>query len=123
MALLDRKTECCGASFESDDISILGLTLISFPYIVIYWLLFPITLPWQILSRDDSLLYIILKANVEMIRKAHIFPQLKCQLSGKLYTISPILSGFVFQFFNLSCLFLFWTTIVGSISGVMYIWP
>jgi len=123
MGVLDRNTECCGANFENNNISILGLFLVSCPFIIFYWILFPLTLTLHFVSKGKSIFSIIHRANNDLVRKAQIYPKLKCSISGKLYGVSPFLSGWVFRYFNLTCLMMAWVLLTGLFVGVKFLWP
>jgi hypothetical protein len=123
MGLLDRNTECCGANFENNNISILGVFLISCPFIIVYWIFSPVLLPINYFRKNSFLMSTIYKANVELIKKITILPNLKCIISGKLYFISPRLSGWCYKNFNLICLLIMWLMAILLTYGVKILWP
>jgi hypothetical protein len=118
MGILNRETECCGASFENNNISTLGLLLISIPYTAVYFILFPIIF---FLNKSNPL-SVIFNANLTLIKSANILPNLKCKVSAKLYNVSPRLSGLTFKFFNLAVLYIIWMAIISACAGVSFLW-
>lgn len=107
MKILDQKTGCCGASFEKNNISFVGLLTFSFPMLIIssaVWGILKLT-PFYRLS-EKSVLFVIIKSNLELIQKKSIMAKWKCLISARLFSFSPRLSGFLFKYFNL-LLFLF----------------
>ena len=118
MGILNRESECCGASFENNDISILGLLLISIPYTFFYTLLFPLIF----FLRKNNPISIIFRANLTLIKNINILPNLKCKLSAKAYPLSPKLSGITFKYFNLSVLYTIWMIAISIIFGAIFLW-
>ncbi len=123
MGILDRNTECCGANFENNNISKLGLFLISCPYIIIFWIFSPLILLFSFKKKNKNLLVVIYRAKIELIRKAILYPKLKCSISGKFYGVSTWFSGWIFKYFNLCLLLLWWAFLIALFWGVWFIWP
>ncbi|MBT3583802.1 MAG: hypothetical protein HN509_02755 [Halobacteriovoraceae bacterium] len=122
---MDRTTECCGANLKTERISILGMLTLSLPLLAISLLLMPLSWPLQFLGlkKLHQVNTIILRANMDLIQSSSILPNLKCNLSGRFYRISPWLSGFNFRYFNLIILSGFFFTILSGAFIVIRVWP
>jgi hypothetical protein len=122
MALISRDTGCCGANFEREEISIIGLLTISMPYFLLYIVLWPVLFLLRLaappLRPFLRVLRVIFEANVKAVADSRIFPRVKCSLSGKLFRISPFLSGLAFRWFNFAVLGMIWLVVIGLAVGV-----
>ena len=108
MVRLNRKIECCGAGFENENISLLGVVTFSFPLVLIGFVFLPFYLLLQFIfpgfSKWTQAVRIIFQANLKLIEKAELAPRWKCELSSRLIPQFPRAAGLVFRYFNLGIL-------------------
>lgn len=101
MDFLEQDKECCGASFEKNHISLLGLITFCVPlfYIssILVIILFPLQLLFKTAYRFSIQLY---HANTRLIQSKNILSRTKCEWSGKLFTLSPFIAGIFYKTFN-----------------------
>lgn len=107
-------TGCCGADFRSDKVTITGLWTLSVPLV---YLSAPAAVLGPLLGEGWArrLIRVLLTANLDLIRQATVIPGLRCSLAGRLYAVSPRLSGFSYRYFNLVVLTLPWACFAAAI--------
>lgn len=120
MSLFEQDNGCCGARFNKNQISTLGLLTLSLPLIYISLifivLLFPIT---KIFKVDFRILSIVLKSNLKLVREQNIFSKTKCEMTSRLIPFSPLIAGKIFKFFNLIFLTSIWILLLLILFGVL----
>ncbi len=107
-------TGCCGADFRNDKVTITGLWTLSVPLV---YLSAPAAALGPILGEGGGrrLFRVLLTANLDLIRQATLIPGLRCELAGKLYAVSPRLSGLAYRYFNLAVLTVPWACLAAAI--------
>ncbi|MFH2203257.1 MAG: hypothetical protein ABIJ96_09105 [Elusimicrobiota bacterium] len=108
------ETGCCGADFRSERVTFTGLWTLSVPLI---YLTAPASALGPLLGRGRTRRFIdiLLRANMDLIRRATLIPGLRCALAGALYPLSPRLSGFAYKHFNFTLLSLLWAVVLAVI--------
>jgi len=105
-------TGCCGADFRNDRVTVTGLWTLSVPLVYL-------SIPAAVLplgeGRVRRIFRVLLTANLDLIRQATLIPGLRCELSGKLYAVSPRLSGLAYRYFNLAALTIPWACCAAAI--------
>lgn len=105
MEFLRQDAGCCGADFNKNNISYLGLLSFSFPAVLF---LAPLMLIFRFLKTLKSPYFnkvffaieIIFNANKKLIQTMPILSKFKCQLSGSFFRFSPYFSGWIYKYFN-----------------------
>lgn len=109
-------TGCCGSNFRENSASILGLMTLSLPAIILSLFLIPILSLGGILNSNAKRLklkvFVILKANLNLIHSAPLIAKTRCILAGKAFSYSPKFSGIIYRYFNLSLLILLWSGVI-----------
>lgn len=116
------KIECCGSNFENDNISSIGLLTLSTPIIIISSLLYIVFLALSfipIFKNFVATLKIVIKANIQLIEKKDFNPRIRCNLSSYLSPLSPSLSRFAYQHFNLMLLLFPWMLFVAGVCTLV----
>jgi hypothetical protein len=105
MSLIGEKIKCCGAGFEGDTISLVGIYTLAIPALVLLLPLLMITFSIALVSPSRISAHNLLKdvffANLRAIEKSELAPRLKCHIVGILFPYYPRISGIFFRFFNL----------------------
>lgn len=121
MSLFDQDIGCCGASFEKNNISFLGLLTFSATVIVVLSLTWVVTFPVCIFTHKlHDLIKVIIRANQDLIKSSSILRKTKCIGAGKILRYSPWLSGIFFRYFNYAFLFSSWLVVGGALSWLVF---
>ena len=119
MSVFDQDIGCCGASFEKNKTSFLGLLTFSVTAMIVLVLVYFVTLPLYLFSsKFHNLMKIIFNANKDLLKKNNILRKSKCQIAGKLLRYSARLSGLFFNYFNYTIFFSCWLVLLGTILWV-----
>lgn len=113
--MFDQELECCGAEFEKDHISFIGLLTLSLPLLVICSI---IKVLFLIIFKKNRSIELLINANFKLIKQKNILTRSKCQLSSFVFKLSPRLSGLIFKYFNLTFLLIIWLIAILSIYQV-----
>lgn len=117
MSFFDQDLGCCGASFEKNNISFLGLLTLSASAVIFLSILWIATLPLSFLMKTwHRTIALIIKANCELIKNSSILRKTKCETAGKILRYSPRLSGLFFKSFNFVILFSCWMVCFAGLS-------
>ena len=110
MSFFDQDLGCCGANFEKNNISFLGLLTLSATAVILLSLVWVISLPIYLVTKSwHNLLGIIIRANSDLIKNSSILRKTKCEVAGKILRYSPRLSGLFFKSFNFVILYSAWS--------------
>jgi hypothetical protein len=109
MSMFDQELECCGAEFEKNHISFFGLLTLSFPIVILSLLLIILLFPLRLLGKKFQILESLLRSCFRLISDKPLMAKSKCALVGKIFKISPRLSGLTYKYFNFSIYFLIWS--------------
>ena len=116
MSFFEQELECCGASFEKNHISFLGLLTLSFPLVLICSFLLIVLSPLKLASIQFNFIKVLLKSNLTLISKKALLPRLKCSLVAKALNISPQISGMVYKYFNFSLYLMIWISLIITLT-------
>ncbi|PIK14142.1 MAG: hypothetical protein CES88_14260 [Halobacteriovorax sp. JY17] len=116
--MFDQELECCGAEFEKNHISLIGLLTFSFPLLLICLFLRFLLIPIYFFKRI-KILDSLIKANLKLISQKNILSRYKCQLASSLFKVTPRASGFVFKYFNFSILLFIWIVLIVTFYQVV----
>ncbi len=120
------ETGCCGADFNTDRTTFLGLLTLAVPLLVVSSVVLLLLLPVYVFGLRGrklvSRLAVIPKAILTLTQGNPLVPRLRCKLAGELFSVSPRFSGFVYRYFNLAFLLFIWLC-VGFIAVSLFWWP
>lgn len=105
LTMSDKKIRCCGISFQDSPTTLLNIAMLQVPTLCLLAVISVVLLPIRLVFRKEAtpfVLFTLLKAKHANIKNASLFPQLRCVLAGKVFSLSPRLSGLVFNGFNLA---------------------
>ena len=121
MSFIQDDNGCCGANFEKNNISLFGLISFTIP---LYYFSLLLTILFYFFKFISPRLYKIIEtlnsASINLIREQSIYSKFKCEVSAKLFNISPRLSGYFYKFYNLFILTFIFLIFVIPISGFIY---
>lgn len=121
MSLFDQDIGCCGASFEKNNISFLGLLTFSATVIILLSLAWLATIPVYFFTHKlHDLIKVIIKANQDLVKSSSMLRKTKCVNAGRILKYSPWLSGLFFRYFNYAFLFSSWLIIAGAITWLVF---
>ena len=103
--------DCCGSSFKTDKIPMIGLLTFSLPSILIGYAFLVLMFPFCFLLSIQKLrnkIQIINNANLKLIEKQSFFSMTKCNLVAFFSKHSSLASSFLFKYFNILILFIIW---------------
>lgn len=106
--ILSNDEECCGASFEKNNISLLGLITLSIPIFFALFIIKVITLN-QYKNKTFLVLY---RSNNDLIKNFKLLNNLRCKLSGRVMRASPCLGNWIFNYLNHFILAIPWLLIL-----------
>jgi hypothetical protein len=103
--MIDADTGCCGANFGPPRFSTLTVFRVSVPFVGIYAALRPLLALLRVLAPATrtklQAVHHLFDEHRQRILEARIMPKARCSVSGRLFAVSPALSGAVFKSFNL----------------------
>ena len=109
-------TGCCGSGFRKEGVTLWGLATLSLPLALfsacILPLFFLLGLVNSRMRRLKEMLLIIIRANLALIHSTPLSPKARCVVSGKIFSISPKISGAIYRSFNFSLLFFLWVSFI-----------
>lgn len=111
---LKAEDECCGASFEKNNISYIGLITLSYPIFLV--LIIPVFL--LKLFRINSKLTILFRANNQVIASHKYLSKNKCKISGKLLRYSYWASSLVMNYFHHFLISVLWFFVLAIVLRV-----
>lgn len=111
---LKAEDECCGASFEKNNISYTGLITLSYPIFLV--LIIPVF--FLKLFRIHSKLTILFSANNRVISSHKYLSKTKCKMSGKLLRYSYWASSFIMNYFHHILISIFWLLVLSIVLRV-----
>ena len=107
---------CCGADFNSERTTALGLLTLSFPLLLISSLAFlalaPAAAAIPPLRRVARALNAVRRACLKSIQNGALIPRARCAVAGMLFSRSAALSGFSYRHFNFFLITSIWLIIV-----------
>lgn len=112
MSMFDQELECCGAEFEKNHISFVGLLTLSFPIAITSFFLLCLTSPLKLFKIRFQILETLFRSCMKLISDKPLLAKTKCSLVGKIFKISPRLSGLTYKYFNFSIYLFFWVLIL-----------
>lgn len=105
-------TGCCGFNGQDQGPNLVGILTFSMPMMVLGVLMYPVVFILGVFHRRmrqiKSQLGVIIRANLRLIHKKKFFPMFRCTVAGKLFKLSPWLSGIVYRSFNLTIFVMIW---------------
>ncbi|OUR93729.1 hypothetical protein A9Q84_19905 [Halobacteriovorax marinus] len=116
--MFDQELECCGAEFEKNHISFFGLLTLSFPVIVISFVLLVILSPLRLFKKRFQILETLFRSCMKLISEKPLMAKTKCSLAGSMFKVSPRLSGLTFKYFNFSIYLFVWILILTLLKVV-----
>ena len=118
-------TGCCGEHVNSEKATFTGVLTLAFPLLLVLCAATIVTLPLRLFRKGRRLhngLGQLLMANTHLIHSCRMVPRARCAVSGKLYTLSPAVSGLTYRSFNMVLLIVIWaallTTIIAAATGL-----
>ncbi len=120
------ETGCCGADFNTDRTTFLGLLTLAVPLLAVSSIVLLLLLPMYVFGAKGrtlvSRLTVIPKSILTLIQGNPLAPRLRCKLSGAFFSASPRFSGFVYRYFNLAFLLIIWLSFVLIAASIIW-WP
>ena len=117
MSFFDQDLGCCGASFEKNNISFLGLLTLSTTALIFLSFLWVLTWPLSLVFKSwHNVLGVVIKANADLIKNSSLLRKTKCEMAGKILRYSPRASGLFFKSFNFVILFSSWGLCFAGLS-------
>jgi hypothetical protein len=115
---------CCGFNRDLTKITFLGIFTLVVPLLVLSWacwvVIYPASKFVTTVQKMKSDLELLINAEVRLINSALSLRQ-RCAISGKVFSYSPALAGFIYKYFNIFLLLLLWLIISTCICKIIWI--
>lgn len=100
--------ECCGASFEKNNISYFGLITLCFPLFI------ALLVPRLLMSfiNENSKVIVLAKANSRLMSNHKFLSRFKCRLSGKILRYSFFFSNLIMNYLNHFLIAMIWLFVI-----------
>lgn len=109
------ETNCCGFNLDFKKITFLGIFTFSFPLLLLSSLIFLILTPFSKFIPAINILQnnlgLLIRINFRLINSICNL-KIRCMLSGKIFSYSPMLAGIIYKYLNTAFLLSLWIIVI-----------